>query len=327
MFSKQTVFVIGAGASYECGLPLGIELVQRIAKSLDPATPHGEKLLPFLFDQFGSTERSDFERAAEDLRAALKSSPSTDDALNWLSSDPFAVKLGKTAIVKEILLAERNSVLYNSKSPAEFAKLDDTWLHHFFSMAKRDSRREDVGKIFKNTKIINFNYDRTIEQYLFLAFQQRGPLAAAEAASVVKSLDIIRPYGYLGSPWESKDLPYGRVEETNPLKMSDNILTLAEQRSEEVDHQIKQAISDAKVIVFLGFGFHRQNVEALTIDGKETERHIFGTTFKIDNQIGGNVADLIRIAVKSPPGSVRFYQYKAAQYLQTYELLILNSAG
>ena len=57
MFAKPTVFVLGAGASYECGFPLGSELVSRIATTLDVNTASTERLLPFLFEKYG-TENS-----------------------------------------------------------------------------------------------------------------------------------------------------------------------------------------------------------------------------------------------------------------------------
>jgi len=132
MFTKPTVFVIGAGASYECGFPLGGELVTRIAKALDVRTPNEDQLLPFIFDMYGIENRSAVETAAEHLRAVLKSSPSTDDALNWLSDDPAAIELGKIAIASEILIAETKGELSGADRPDVFAKFDSTWVHAFF---------------------------------------------------------------------------------------------------------------------------------------------------------------------------------------------------
>ncbi len=247
MFTKSTVFVIGAGASYECGFPLGGELVKRIAATLDARTPHEDQLLPFIFEMYGTDDRTAIERAAEHLRSVLKSSPSTDDALNWLSDDRAAVELGKIAIVSEILIAERESELFHSKQPDVLSKFDATWLHGFFSLAKRDLKREDVARLFSATTIINFNYDRSVEQYLFQALQQRGPFSEDQARELTNSLDIIRPYGYLGSLWGDAPMPFGGAKGADLKAIAKNILTFTEQRSADVSRQMTDAISNARV--------------------------------------------------------------------------------
>ncbi|WP_426524155.1 hypothetical protein [Bradyrhizobium sp. McL0615] len=324
MFAKPTVFVLGAGASYECGFPLGSELVSRIATTLDVNTASTERLLPFLFEKYGTENRDAMERAADHLRAVLKSSPSTDDALNWLSDDPVAIELGKIAIAAEILIAERTSDLANVSA---LEKFDSTWAHAFFSLAKRDLKRENVEHIFATTTVINFNYDRSLEHYLATAFVQRGPFAPDQARKLVESLNVIRPYGSLGNLWGNNSVPFGGTEDLDLKGIAKNILTFTEQRSADVSERMMQAISNARVVIFLGFGFHRQNVSALTVESASPDREVYGTTLGINHQISGQIREYIAKAVKPSPGRVYFHPVGAAKFLADFELPILTSAN
>jgi hypothetical protein len=327
MFTKPIVFVIGAGASYECGLPLGPQLVSRIARSLESSATRDEQLIPYLSDNCVSDRREQFQQAADDLKAVLKSTPSIDDALNWLSGNPLAVTLGKAGIVFEILRAERMSELMVADDPVRLAKHDATWLHHFFMMAKRDLRKENASRMFENTTIINFNYDRTIERYLSLALQQRGTFSSTEAEAIVSSIHVVRPYGSLGSLSPDNEICYGAIPGIHLLDVASRILTLTEQRTAAVDQEISAAILGAHVIVFLGFGFHPQNVRALAVESEEKSRNILGTVIGLNHEIIGQVKGYIGQAVKTNPAHVQFYALKAYEFLRDFELPILNAAN
>jgi len=171
-----------------------------------------------------------------------------------------------------------------------------------FSLAKRDLKRENVERIFAATTIINFNYDRSLEHYLFSAFQQRGPFTADQARTLVGSLKIIRPYGSLGNLWGDDAIPFGDTERADVRAIAKNILTFTEQRSAAVSKQMADAISNARVVIFLGFGFHRQNVSALAVEELSADREVFGTTVGINHQISGQVREYIAKAVKPLSG-------------------------
>ncbi|MEH2492833.1 hypothetical protein [Bradyrhizobium sp. AZCC 2230] len=227
-------------------------------------------------------------------------------------------------IARSILGAEHSSVLSLANDPTEFAKFDQTWLHQFFAMAKRNLKREDLLKTFQNVTIINFNYDRCVEQYLFHAFHQRGAVSRDDARTVVRSLRMIRPYGALGSLWG--ELAFGDYS-TNPISAADRILTLTEQLAQDVDDAIKKAILDAHVIVILGFGFHEQNMEALTVDSEYKHRNIFATLFGLDYQITGQVREHIGRAVKTDPPYVQGQQTVCGTFLRNFEIPILRAAA
>jgi hypothetical protein len=119
MFANPTVFVIGAGASAEYGLPLGPTLRDRIALSVNSQYRHGllqlgdENLLNAITLEFNGekTALNAFIAAGRDLAASMPMHASIDEALQYWSGKPEAVQLGKIAIANEILGAERNSTL------------------------------------------------------------------------------------------------------------------------------------------------------------------------------------------------------------------------
>ncbi len=71
--------------------------------------------------------------------------------------------------------------------------------------------------LFENLTVINFNYDRSLEQYLFLGLQEFGGLTEEQAADELSRLEVVRPYGSLGMlPWQQSDgIAYGSSSESN----------------------------------------------------------------------------------------------------------------
>src|SRR5271169_1668715 len=101
MISNPTVFVVGAGASNEVGLPLGGQLAADIGEDLDfhfddaGLQDRGDhKLYSYLRDAFGDRMKA-LVHSGYRLRSILPTFPSIDEALHYLSSEQNAVDLGK----------------------------------------------------------------------------------------------------------------------------------------------------------------------------------------------------------------------------------------
>lgn len=178
MFRAKTVFVIGAGASAELGLPLGGALLEDIAKRLD------------ISYEFGRLERGDYV-VADALRKALnndalynehlhsawqlvkssKQGLSIDNVLDALE-DEKASKVGKYGIVRSILQAEEKLALraWADHMP-EQTKVEEykgTWLDTFTKLLTENIRRSEIENIFNNLTVINFNYDRILSNIFHL---------------------------------------------------------------------------------------------------------------------------------------------------------------
>jgi hypothetical protein len=275
MFRNPTVVILGAGASYEVGLPLGSELKQQISDALRfrfqsfKGQVSGD---PDLFEsikrQVGEKEAGTYTSAANELSEVIPTFPSIDEALNYFSSRVEIIQSGKIAIVAEILKAERKSALrYVQSSPPAIAEADGTWLNHFFSLAMSSIRKEGIKDIFEKVTFINFNYDRVLEQYLYWALQKRALVEADMAASIVQNLNVIRPYGQIGPYGEinQQGLSFGNydVGRLKFFELAAGIRTFAEQCATDIPVAIDEALNAARLVLMLGSGFHAQNMALL----------------------------------------------------------------
>jgi len=276
MFANPTVFVIGAGASVEYGLPLGSTLKERIASAVryrfkeDGLVQDGdESLLNAIKQQFNNEKATVdlYIAAGRELAASMPIHASIDEALYYWSANREAVQLGKIAIAKQILETERNSSLCENRETGRVDVPRGGWIWPFLSMTVgSDLTREQAEQAFANVTLINFNYDRTVEQYLYWALQQYGQLSADVAANAVTSLKQIRPYGFIGNlPWqENPGPPFGGSKGGDDLfSVAKSIRTYTEQQYEGTDQKIDQALDSARLVIFLGFGYHPQNMGLL----------------------------------------------------------------
>src|SRR5271169_6402519 len=132
MFKKRTLFVLGAGASAELKLPIGGELAKKIASLLtvdpqSPQNPDGERLLGQLYDRY-PLPHNGYHRAAQAISEGVAFANSIDDFLDRHSADENIQRVGKAAIVRAILTAERESRLFRTlRSRSTLAEIDSTW--------------------------------------------------------------------------------------------------------------------------------------------------------------------------------------------------------
>ena len=110
---EQTVFVIGAGASKEVGLPTGDELKNLISKSLDidtdafdrKATSGDSLICETLIREV--PDGLTYLPAAHHIRDAMPQAESIDNFIYQHQGDKKIELCGKLAIVRSILVAER----------------------------------------------------------------------------------------------------------------------------------------------------------------------------------------------------------------------------
>jgi hypothetical protein len=142
MFSRPTLFVLGAGASAEVGMPVGLDLAGKIRTMLDirfadGITPSGSgdmDLFVHIRHSFRQ-EANAYQKAGWVIRDGIRLSHSIDDFLNLHSQDARVNLYGKAAIVKSVLEAERNSKLFrqHQAESIDLARLQDTWFENHTS--------------------------------------------------------------------------------------------------------------------------------------------------------------------------------------------------
>lgn len=205
MLHKKTVIVLGAGASAEFGLPVGAGLAQNISNALHfddinniSFSGRGGRLLRAIHQTGGKQ----MLLAAQAISKGVILSSSIDSFLDNHKLDDDIVKVGKMAILDQISQAEYSSSLYYSNSNAHnrinFNKLLNSWLLKLYRLISAKVSADSVCSIFDNLTIINFNYDRCVEQFLIGALEVNYRIDNRMASKIVRSLKIIRPYGSIG---------------------------------------------------------------------------------------------------------------------------------
>src|SRR5262249_14489545 len=142
----KTVFVLGAGASKSYGYPSGPELVKNMLQLHENVT-HVLRNLRYSQDNWGPYQE-----------ALRKSAQSSIDS--FLERRPDMRELGKVLIAADILRCENEGRFFNS---------DDNW--YAMLVDKLDDSFDNLD--FRNVTIVTFNYDRSLEQFLFVSLLNR----------------------------------------------------------------------------------------------------------------------------------------------------------
>ena len=284
MFKRRTLFVLGAGASAEVKLPVGAQLAKNISSKLDVRFERGFNPIGSgdfeLYEQFKLAyreESKEYQVAAWLIRDGIQLSSSIDDFLDLHRGNAKVNLYGKAAVVKSILEAERDSLLYCNRVKGEttinFDRIADTWLVKFMKILAQGLSRENVAQIFDNVSFIIFNYDRCIEHFLVHALQQLYGLDEKTAQKICSDLHIVHPYGSVGglpAPGEP-GVPFGTTDTRNCLALARGIKTYTEQITYAGDlSAIHAEVLSAQSIVFLGFAYHDQNMLCLSLTRRWT---------------------------------------------------------
>lgn len=303
---RKTVFVIGAGASKEANLPTGIELTRKIAQLLDISFPDNFKQKSGDFtitEAFRLLVKSqdgrpgDFNpylNEARHIRDAMSQASSIDNFIDTQRDNQKIALCGKLAIVQSILEAEKKSLLYFDKyknvSSLNFNSLHKTWYCSFFQLLHENCTKDELKVRCQNITLIIFNYDRCIEHFLLHSLQNWYKINEAEAAEIVKCINIYHPYGQVGHlPWMRTidsigfgELPTGQ----KLLELASQIKTFAEGTDPESSEilEIKQHMAKVSHLIFLGFAFHKLNMKLLApaanVKGFNIVR-CFATTYQL----------------------------------------------
>lgn len=242
---KKLAIVVGAGASKEYSLPIGIELKQRIGSLLDIRFEHGFRQQsgdPLIMDAIRHICRPKNENVNQYLHAALRirdslpQAPSIDQFIHTQRGDFRIETCGKLAIVRAILEAEANSLLYIQRDGRsdvfDFNRTQNTWLNALFRVVIDGCKADELDERFSALSLIVFNYDRCIEHYLFHALRNYYSVSVARAASLIGRIRIFHPYGSVGElPWQnsSEHVEYGAEPSIGQLlNLKDGIKTFTE---------------------------------------------------------------------------------------------------
>ena len=283
MITKKTVLILGAGASMDYGFPSGRQLLNEIKDGIS-------NMRKELFGKLAEYEPIP-DKISDFYDNLIRSDPLSIDAFLERLTD--YIPLGKLAIVMKLYPQEIENKLYDQKS-----------LHWYQYLFDRLSQNASSPEEFGNNQlaIITYNYDRSIEHYLYIVFQTQYDLRKDErkCAEIMRKIPIIHVYGSLGLlPWQENGIsvkPYGLKRVSSALmqsvittkdlprqdflnqrkaynlqkdieEASNNIKIIPEDKdtSEEFGKAIEQ-LRLAERIYFLGFGYHETNLRRLRME-------------------------------------------------------------
>ncbi len=200
----------------------------------------------------------------------------------FLSRNNKLSLIGKQAILASILRSEMLAKFHeNMKEPSH------DWYQFLFNWITRE-QTEPSSFDFTNTEvsIITFNYDRSLEHYLYTSathsFQELNQAAIIQE---LKKIKIHHVYGKAAPlDWENpaQHIAFRTSLENIDIRMfTDEIDVIYSERNKKVIQEAKSSIEQAENIFFLGFGFRDENMRLLDFPNiVKSGQRIFGTAFQ-----------------------------------------------
>lgn len=277
MITENTVFILGAGASYPYGLPLANELRRQICFEF---APYFTKLFEEREKEVWKREEQ-LEHLEEFTNAFFKSSDRSIDV--WLVKNPKYVVIGKQAISSMILYGEHNGDL-REKAPHH----DQDWYSYLWQRMTDELTKPDDYKRFSENKVdfITFNYDRSLDKFLFESLT--NAFYGISYQDVIEQLNkrkLIHVYGQIGPlGWQgSPNLPYGKNPNNVWPGQYANLKIIYDAAETPEVEQARELVKKAQRIFFLGFGYAKENLEILQIPHILGSQRIFGTAFGLSS--------------------------------------------
>ena len=254
MITKPTVLVLGAGASNPYGYPLGGDLLKEVASLLG----NGEWINTLALRGIDKVAIMNFHS-----ELSFSQQPSVNSFLEYR---PEFREIGKMAISMTLMACEKSSKLL------AITERGKGFYQYLFTLLRATWEEFVENKL----SIITFNYDRSLEHYLFTALKYSYGKSDEQVAEVLSSIPIIHVHGSLGPlPWQSSNgRPYSEVnfpsypDEAFKLAelASKNLLIVSEEeKSTNEFNRAFDCLKSAKRIYFLGFGYHEPNLKKLKV--------------------------------------------------------------
>ncbi|MCP4707690.1 MAG: hypothetical protein GY869_03615 [Planctomycetes bacterium] len=261
MIKTPTVLILGAGASCSYGFPSGEKLIEDIVNNTRPNNLNPNDLLT----HYGSLDLwGEFVQKLDDAE------PASIDAFLNVQDEKF-YEVGKASIAMALKPYEVNSVnMFNrNKNKEHWYKI----LWHYLSDDCTNLKHFQSNKL----TIITFNYDRSLEYYLYNKirsfFPYSSPSHAKECGRILSNtINFFHVYGSFGKlPWQSNnEEPYIEYDQGIFSKNSldhclNNIKIIKEVERRGTEGPYLEKLNEAQRIYFLGFAFHPENMKAIQL--------------------------------------------------------------
>lgn len=266
MIRIPTVLILGAGASHDYGFPLARRLRDLVCSI--PGTVGEQRVVEAGFDH------KDLTQFVNTLRYSAYGS--VDWFLEQKKWQQF-IPVAKAAIAAALIPFETVDRLFPPHAP------DHDWYELLVNTLDSDADRFAENSL----SVITFNYDRSLEHYLFTVLRTRRQSDSA-AAQALASIEIIHVHGSLGKlpPLHRGGRPYTPTLDASMVRdAAKEIIVVGEASDDTAEFKrARDVLSKAKRIMFLGFGFHAESVRRLGVfnekwgDTRQNEVSVSGTS-------------------------------------------------
>jgi len=276
MITNKTVFILGAGASQPFGYPTGRELRDNILTNL--MSPHQANNICWKnrydrFSKLGFTEKDISKFRDEFSRSTLYSI----DA--FLENRPDFNEIGKIAIADTLIPYEDEGRLFATEK---------NWYSYLFNRMIPGCTFEKFAE--NKIAFITFNYDRSLEHYLYNALKNTYDKQISEVTKALNAIEILHVYGQLSFlPWQDtggQAYEGKRAENPDYLKQSANMIRIVHENvdvnSDNVFVRAHKLLREAKNIFFLGFGYYETNLDRLKMKDFIMGRDVMGTSLNLE---------------------------------------------
>lgn len=294
--SIRMLFVVGAGASKEAGLPTGEELKAKIQAALNIRFDAGSQLSGdsriyrvlkgVSTKDAGPKARERLLHAAWQVSAGMTQALSIDNYIDSHRGNADVALVGKLAIATTILEAEKESFLnFQPQHPFPLARLAQTWYAALIQRLTERCTFEELPARLRTIVLVVFNYDRCIEHVLPYALSAYYGVSVKAMEAIMPNLQILHPYGAVGqlSSTGHQHVQFGQqIEGDQLLAVAQHLKTFTEgvDPANSDISEIRRLVEEADRVTFLGFGFLSLNM-LLLFKGRRTRpsSYVIGTCY------------------------------------------------
>lgn len=292
MIKESTTFIIGAGGSLPYGFPLGSGLREYIVLKF---VEQYSSLVKEHLNNVGGAELRFIEQGKNELQEFSDQFFKSDTSIDlFLTRNNEFENIGKKAIALKLLYDEMHSHFseYMKLQPREKDEKyipNQNWYSYLFNEMTEEIRSfDEIDMLLENkVKFITFNYDRSLEHFFYTRlvanFAKKSKEKQSQIAKLVQKFGFYHVYGRIGYlPWQITDeenqIDYGKYSYPNIEKAANQIRIMhTNERPSSEQEIIQKTIFNSKRVMFLGFAFAKENLDALGINNFINKDLIVGT--------------------------------------------------
>lgn len=316
MFERETVFILGAGASWHYGYPTGDQLIKQAvqkAENILTSRNHALGKAPYRLPVFNYINGKNIYQDLNDFvrRIQFNNPPVID---YFLREHPSLRDIGKTLITQIILESQQRYLKHRGSSRGHNynqtkANKNDDWIRYIiYKLTSNINKSEEILK--NKVSFITFNYDTSIDNLLRESLDKIELTDKSDVSNFFAEGRIIHIYGKteIGSYEPNEDLDYLTSTDLYGLSASwnfcfplrENISTVAGSKicpDDDLCLTVRHKIRNADDIFILGYGFDQMNNELLDLSkslraSNNSSKRIFFTNYgdkQIINQRASNL--------------------------------------